>query len=155
MRHQRENKNAVTDGAFVVDILIEIVGLLTSLVGLKIKLPNDAMSKIKLAIAAFIRSPRGRRVYLDLLHAIRIADWGKVFRLIHKTELGTIFGEIFAHMFADMSWKDYAIAIGKLLVFIGICAVSGGAGLTLKLAAVALDLVGLGLKVKHGYEHGI
>ena len=54
-----------------------------------------------------------------------------------------------------MSWKDYFITILKLLAFIAMMAFSAGAALAAKLVAVALDLLGLGLKVKHAYEHGL
>ncbi|MEM9597115.1 MAG: hypothetical protein AAGD06_22775 [Acidobacteriota bacterium] len=148
-------RDEVAVAAFYVDLLIEVVGLITSMIGLRLNIPRGARKRLKVTIRKFLRTPGGRRAFGRLLRAIKNRDWELFFRIIHGTEFATLITEFFAHMFADMSWKDYFVTLLKFLAFIAICAASGGAALAAKLAAVGLDLLGLGLKVKHAYEHGI
>lgn len=150
-----DDRDEITTAAFYVDFIIEVVSLLTSAIGLKLSIPQGARVRLKDAIRKFLRTPEGKRAFRRLMKAIKDRDWELFFKIIDGTELGTLISEFFAHMFADMSWKDYFVTILQLLAFIAICAASGGAALAAKLAAVGLDLIGLGLKVKHAYEHGI
>lgn len=149
------DRKEVTTAAFYVDLVIEVVSLITSAIGLRVKVPSGARSKLKDVIKKFLRTPKGKKAFEKLIKAIKNKNWDLFFKIIHGTELSSLIGEFFAHMFADMGWKDYFITILQLLAFIAMMALSGGAALAAKLVAVALDLLGLGLKIKHAYEHGL
>ena len=140
--------------AFVVDVLIEWVSLLTSLCGVSIKMPSGARRAIRRVISKFMRDPRHRRMLAALLKAIRAKDWDKLLKLMDSVEIRTLFGEIFSHVFAEMGVWDYAITIAKFLAFLALLVASGGWAFGIRLAAVALDIAGLAVKMHHGFEKG-
>ncbi|MBO6526698.1 hypothetical protein [Erythrobacter sp.] len=148
------DESAIAEAAFYVDVLIQIIGTLTSAIGLKMKPPKKASSAaLREAMKTWRQTGRNKELWEAILYAIKAKNWAKFLKLIHKAEFWTIFSEFFAHMFADMSWKDYVVAIAKMIAWIAAGALSGGAAAAAKVAMILLDLVGLGLKIKHKVEH--
>ena len=144
----------IAEAGFYVDILIQIIGTLSSVVGLRVKPLGPGGKKAVMEAYKTWRNTGGNaKLFEAILAAIRARDWARFLKLIHKVEFWTIFGEFFAHMFADLSWKDYLVALAKLAAWIAAGALSGGAAAAARVAAVVLDLIGLGLKFKHHVEH--
>ncbi|MDJ0820293.1 MAG: hypothetical protein QNJ09_00615 [Paracoccaceae bacterium] len=147
--------------AFVVDVVIEIIGLVCSAVHLPIPMAKGARAAIRRALDAFLKKSQNRRLLRELLELLAVGDWAAVFDLILITELMTIFGEAIAHVFAEMAFEDYLIALLKLIAWMAAivaaaaatAGASGPAILAIKLAPVMLDLLGLGVKAHHYIGH--
>lgn len=144
----------IAEGAFYVDIFIQLIGTLTSVVGLSAKpLKGPSKKALEAALREWRATGSNAKHWDEIIRAIHLKDWARFLKLIHEGEFWTIFGEFFAHMFADLSWKDYVLALAKLAAWIAAGALSGGAAAAARVAAVVLDLIGLGLKFKHHVEH--
>lgn len=140
--------------AFSVDVIIEFISLLTSLAGLSIKMPKGARKAIARTIAKFARNPRNKKLLKELYFALYRQDWTKILHIIDKVEFSTFIGEIFHHTYAEMGIEDYIVTALKFAAFLALIVATGGWALGIRIAAVGLDVLGIGIKLKHGIDRG-
>lgn len=140
------------------DIIIEVMGLLFSVIGVSLDLPAGARKKIGDLLTRLLGEERCQRVLTRLLKALKAKDWKKAAEIVEENDLMAIFQEIIGHALLQLPWYELALAFAKLAAWI--IALASGAGavaFAAKLAGLAMDVVEMGLKIAHlldgGEEH--
>ncbi len=143
---EESSNSTAAKGAFAVDILLEILGLVLGLIGIGV--PKSAQNGIVRIIDRMLENPRMKKAFSKLLRALSSHKWKEILEFFEDLEeYGNIY-ELFSHFFANLSRWDFIITMGKILAWVA--AVASGAGwaaIVYKLGEVALDLIGIANKI--------
>src|SRR6266446_8442824 len=131
--------------ALVIDLVLEIIGLILGIIG--IKTPKIDPKSLEKSFARLVKEPAFQDAFKKLLEALKQKDWKAILKFLEYLEGSGNLGEILAHIFAELHWYDYAITIAKIIAWIIAATATGGAALAAKIVALALDIAGLLFKL--------
>lgn len=141
-----QDGDAVAYYILLIDIILEVIGLILGCLGLKFPKPNA--EKLVGRLWDAIKTDGFKEAMKKLIKALKERDALAIIQaLTLLRELGVL-GEILTGYFADLDWLDYAIAILKFLAFLALALGTAGGAALVKIAAVLLNTVEILVKVR-------
>jgi len=146
-----EDKSTVAQIAFIVDILLEITGLILGIIGLAVPFTGDAKA-VEEMVSELARKTEFKAALRKLLKALQAGDFVEVLSFFEFLEQSGNLSEFLAHYFAGLGYWDYIWTIGKFVAWILAAFASGGAAIALHVAELGLDIIGIGKKLSDAGE---
>jgi len=122
----------------IMDVILEVFGIILALVGFKAPRPNA--NTLKGPMQKLIKHHGFRAAFKKLMKGLDDGDPMAILIFIQYLRAVGVFGEIAAAWLANLGWFDYAAALIRLVAWILLATGTGGAALIMKIGQVMLSV---------------